>query len=233
MWVRAGFLSTEKPDRAAQTLTILDLTSNMPQCKQRSLAVKTMPSLLNKTTDQRILHHGTWEQFKCIQKGFDGASGVRLFYYDGAIEVLMPGREHEIFSCIIGYLVTTVLAEKGIFFQPTGAMTQEKEGVVSAQADESYCIGSAKPIPDLSIEVVFTSGGSSKLERYQALGVPEVWFWEDGLLKFYQLRDGSYEQIDRSQLPGLSDLDLDLLKRCILMAETDTGEAIRAFRREL
>jgi Uma2 family endonuclease len=77
-------------------------------------------------------------------------------------------------------------------------MTQQKEGVVSAQADESYCIRSAKPIPALSIEVVFTSGSTSKLECYKALGVPEVWFWEDGLLKLYHLRDGSYEPINRS-----------------------------------
>jgi Uma2 family endonuclease len=192
-----------------------------------------MPPLLDKTTDQRIVHHGTWEQFKFIQKGFEGSPGVRLFYYDGAIEILMPGQDHETFARVIGYLVTTFLVEQGIFFKPTGAMTQEKEGVVSAQADDSYCIGSVKSIPDLSIEVVFTSGGTSKLERYKALGVPEVWFWEDGLLKLYHLRDGSYEPIDRSQLPGLSELDLDLLRRCVLMAETDAGEAIRAFRREI
>ena len=192
-----------------------------------------MPPLLNKTTDQRIIHQGTWEQFKFIQKGFEGSPGVRLFYYDGTVEVLMPGQDHETFARVIGYLVTTFLVEQGIFFKPTGAMTQEKPGVVSAQADESYCIGSVKSIPDLSIEVVFTSGGISKLERYKALGVPEVWFWEDGLLKLYHLQDGSYEPIERSQLPGLSELDLDLLRRCILMAETDAGEAIRAFHREI
>ncbi|MGB7442366.1 MAG: Uma2 family endonuclease [Coleofasciculaceae cyanobacterium] len=192
-----------------------------------------MPPLLEKTTDQRIVHHGTWEQFKFIQKGFEGSPGVRLFYYGGAIEILMPGREHEIFASIIGYLITTFLTEKGIFFQPTRSMTQEKEGVVSTQADESFCIGSVKSIPDLSIEVVFPSGGTSKLERYKALGVQEVWFWEDGLLKLYHLRDGSYESIERSQLPRLSELNLDLLKRCILMAETDAGEAIRTFRREI
>jgi Uma2 family endonuclease len=191
-----------------------------------------MPPLLNPTTDQRIVHHGTWAQFKFIQKGFDGSPGVRLFYYDGTIEILMPGREHEIFARIIGYLVTTFLTENGIFFQPTRAMTQEKEGVVSVQADESYCIGTVKPIPDLSIEVVFTSGGIGKLERYQALGVTEVWFWQDGVLKLYHLREGRYEQRDRSQLPELRNLDLDLLGRCILMAETDAGEAIRTFRRE-
>ena len=189
--------------------------------------------LLDKSTDQRIVHHGTWEQFNLIQKGFNGSPGIRLSYYQGTIEVLMPGREHEIFSRLIGYLVTTFLVEKGIFFQPTGAMTQEKAGVVSAQADESYCIESVKPIPDLSIEVIFTSGGTSKLERYKALGVPEVWFWEDGVLKLYRLQDGTYEPIDRSQLPGLNELNLDLLRRCISMAETDTGEAIRVFRRGL
>jgi len=192
-----------------------------------------MPPLLDKTTDQRIVHHGTWEQFNFIQKGFEGSPGVRLFYYEQTIEILMPGQDHETFARVIGYLVTTFLVEQGIFFKPTGAMTQEKEGVVSAQADESYCIGSVKPIPDLSIEVVFTSGGTSKLERYKALGVPEVWFWEDGSLKLYHLQDGSYEPINHSQLPGLSELDLDLLRRCILMAETDAGEAIRAFRREI
>jgi Uma2 family endonuclease len=192
-----------------------------------------MPQLLSKTTDQRIIHHGMWERFKFIQKGFEGSSRVRLFYYDGTIEILMPGQDHETFAHIIGYLITTFLVEMGIFFKPTGAMTQEKSGFVSVQADESYCIGSVKPIPDLSIEVVFTSGGISKLERYKALGVPEVWFWEDGLLKIYHLQDGSYELIDRSQLVGLSNLDLDLLQRCILMAETDAGEAIRVFRREM
>ncbi|MEQ8960373.1 MAG: Uma2 family endonuclease, partial [Coleofasciculus sp. C2-GNP5-27] len=68
-------------------------------------------------------------------------------------------------------------------------------------------------------------------ERYQALGVSEVWFWQDGLLKLYHLGDGGYEPIERSQLPGLSELDIDWLRQCILMAETDAGEAIRAFRR--
>ncbi|HBB32625.1 MAG TPA: hypothetical protein DDZ80_10990 [Cyanobacteria bacterium UBA8803] len=192
-----------------------------------------MSPLLNKTTDQRIFHYGTWEQFKFIQKGFDGSCGVRLFYYEGTIEILMPGQDHETLARVIGYLVTTFLVEQGVFFKPTGAMTQEKSGVVSAQADESYCIERVTPIPDLSIEVVFTSGGTSKLERYKALDVPEVWFWEDRLLKLYHLREGSYKPIERSQLPGLSELDIDLLRRCILMGETDAGEAIRVFRREI
>lgn len=192
-----------------------------------------MPITLTTTTDQRIVHAGTWEQFQWIQQGFNGSAGVRLSYYNGTIEILMPGREHEIFASIIGYLITTFLVENNIFFQPTGAMTQERTGIVSAQADQSYCIGSVKPVPDLAIEVIFTSGSIAKLERYNALGVPEVWFWEDGTLQLYQLQPDGYQTIDRSQLPGLNTLDLELLTRCILMAETDAGEAIRSFRRQL
>ena len=184
--------------------------------------------------DQCMVHHGrTWEQFKHIQKGFEDCLGVRLFYYDGTIEILIPGREHELFGHIIGCLVTIFLAQNGIFFQPTGSMTQEREQEASAQAAQSYCIGSVKPIPDLSIEIVFTSGGVEKLARYRVLEVPEVWFWQDGVLILYSLCADGYQRINRSQLPGLEDLDINLLKRCILIAETDTGEAVRAFQQEI
>jgi len=140
----------------------------------------------------------------------------------------MPGEDHEFFSRVIHYLVTTFLLKKGIKFKMTGAKTQEQEGQVSAQADESYCIGGSKPIPDLSIEVIFSSG-SNKLARYRALGVPEVWFWEDGTLTLYHLREDGYELIERSELPGLHQLDIDLLKRCILLSETDFAEAVQIF----
>lgn len=194
---------------------------------------QTQP-LKNPARDQRIVNHGrTWQQFKLIQKGFAESSGVRLFYYNNTIEILMPGREHEFFKTLIGLLIETFFVEKGIEFEPTGSMTQEIEGEVSAEADESYCIGESKPIPDLAIEVVFTSGGPNKLARYRALGVSEVWFWEDGLFSLYHLRNDDYDRIDRSQLEGLKDLDIDLLMRCVLMAQTSKVEAVRTFRRAI
>ena len=202
-------------------------------CLINSQVRSPMTQLLQKSTDQRILLQGTWGKFKLIQQASEDSPGVRLAYYDGTIEILMPGEDHEFFSHIIGYLLTTFLLEKGVPFKPTGAQTQEQEGEAAAQADQSYCIGAAKPIPDLSIEVIFTSGGVNKLARYQALGVSEVWFWEDGVLTLHRLRGASYEQSDRSELAGLNRLDIDLLRRCILMAETDFSEAVRVFRQEM
>ncbi|MEP0879225.1 Uma2 family endonuclease [Funiculus sociatus GB2-M2] len=188
-----------------------------------------MTQLLDKPTDQRIVLQGTWEQFKLIQQASQDSPGVKLFFYEGTIEVLMPGFQHENFSEIIGYLVTTFLLSQGITFVPSGSVTQEREGKASAQADKSYCLGGAKPIPDLSIEVIFTSGSSNKLARYEALGVSEVWFWQDGVLTLHHLRNEGYEQIGGSELPGLEQLDVDLLRRCILMAETDFPLAVQTF----
>lgn len=184
------------------------------------------------TTDQRIVLSGrSWEQFKLIQQGLEDSPGTRLFYYDGTIEILMPGRDHEVFKSLIGFLIELFFLENDIEFEATGSMTQEREGTASAQADESYCIGASKPVPDLSIEVIFTSGGPSKLQRYQALGVPEVWFWQDGVFTLYRLRGNGYERLDRSEIPELTGLDVELLTRCVLMGETSRLEAMREFRK--
>ncbi|MBD2579377.1 Uma2 family endonuclease [Oscillatoria sp. FACHB-1406] len=181
--------------------------------------------------DRAIVYsHIPWQQFKLIQAGFNNAPGIKLAYYDNTIEILMPGREHEFFSRFIGFLIGMFCWEKGIEFEPMGSMTQEKEGIVSLQADESYCFGTSKPIPDLAIEIIFSSGNANKLQKYRALEVPEVWFWQDGLLRLYHLYDTDYRKIARSQLPELSTLDIELLTRCVLMAQTSRLEAIQAFR---
>jgi Uma2 family endonuclease len=195
----------------------------------------TQSPLLNQpSSDQRLMYGGiTWQQFKLIQAGFAESPGVRLFYYNGTIEILMPGREHEFFKTIIGMLIELFCLEMAIEFEPTGSMTQEREEEVSAQADESYCFGESKPTPDLAIEVVFTSGGPNKLKRYQALGVPEVWFWQDGLFSLYRLRDTDYEKISHSEIPELATLDMDLLTRCVLIAQTSRLEAATTFRNAL
>lgn len=184
----------------------------------------------NKSTEQRFIHSGmNWQQFKLLQESFADAPGIRLAYYKGEVEILAVSQDHEVFSRLIGILLAEYFVEKGIEFTPTGSFTQEKEGVSSVQADESYFIGELGITPDLSIEVVFTSGSLNKLGRYQELGVPEVWFWEDGLFTLHHLRSDGYERINKSEL--LPDLDIDLLTRCVLM--TSRVEAIREFRRAL
>jgi Uma2 family endonuclease len=191
----------------------------------------TMTQTPLKPKDQRLVYSGiSWEEFKSIEAGFANAPGIRLFYCQGEVEILAVSQDHEFFSRTICTLLSVYCAEKGIECAPTGSFTQAKEGVASAQANESYFIGrrrTANSPPDLSIEIVFSSGNESKLQRYLALEVPEVWFWEDGLFAMYRLGIGGYEKISASVL--LPDLDINLLSRCLLMASS--VEAMREFRR--
>lgn len=178
---------------------------------------------------QRFVHSGmSWQQFKLLQESFADSPGIRLAYYKGEVEILTVSPDHESISRMITGLLILYFLENEIEFNPLGSCTQEKPEDVSVQADESFAIGSSTATtPNLSIEVVFTSGGERKLTRYKALGVPEVWFWEDGVLKMYQLQALGYERITRSHV--LPNLDINLLSRCLMMASK--VEATREFRR--
>ena len=194
---------------------------------QTSIRISPLP-------DQHIITSDvTWEQFKLIQIGLAEARNVRLYYYKNTVEILMPGREHEIFSRLIGFLIGLFCLENSIEFEPLGSATQKKEGEVSAEPDESYCFGSSKLIPDLVIEVMFTSGGPDKLQRYQVLEIPEVWFWQDGVFSLYRLRGKSYQAISHSEIPELATLDIELLTRCVLMAQMSRLQAANTFRSSL
>jgi hypothetical protein len=63
------------------------------------------------------------------------------------------------------------------------------------------------------------------MQRDKILGVSEVWFWQDGLLTLHRLRGDRCDRIYRSEIPELADLDLDLLARCVLVAQTSRLEA--------
>lgn len=184
--------------------------------------------------DQRIVHSGiTWQQFKLIQSGFGDTRNVRLFYYNNTVEIIMPGRDHEFFKSIIGFLLELFCLETGTEFEPLGSTTQEREDEASAEPDESYCFGSSKPIPDLVIEVIFSSGSIKKLHLYRALNIPEVWFWEDGVFSLYRLRGVDYEPITQSEVSELETLDIEVLTRCVLIAQTSRLDAANTLRKAL
>ena len=184
----------------------------------------------SKLDRQTISLQRTWKQFQLIRAGFENAPGVRLFYANQKVEIVMPGREHELFKGIIGLLIETFLIERDREFEPTGSMDQVKEEAAFVQADESYSFGKTKDIPDISIEVIFSSGSAAKLERYQILGVSEVWLWEDGIFALYHLREHGYDRIERSELTEFIDLDMKLLTRCVLLGETSRLAAVKAFK---
>lgn len=187
----------------------------------------TIPKPSEPPTEQRFVRTGvTWEDFKAIQRGFANSPGVRLFYYRGELEILGTSPEHEIVKGNIGFLVEDYMLSEELEFVATGSFSQEREDEAAAQADESYCFDTQKPIPDLAIEIVITSGGPSKLKRYKALGVKEVWFWEDGVIEIHYMDGNDYKRIKRSRF--LPNLNTEHLAMCA--AISSRPEAVRQFR---
>jgi Uma2 family endonuclease len=183
-----------------------------------------------------VLYNVTWEQLEQLD-GSLANTGARLTYLDGMLEIMAPLSEaHEEPKSRVSRLVESFLQEKAIRFYIRGSQTQGvKENGGRLEPDESYSIGSKKPIPDLAIEVTVTSGGIDKLLIYERLGVPEVWFWKDGTIDVYCLRQtgdggtGVYEQVLRSEL--LPELDVELVAEHSRMA--DQYDAIQSFIRLL
>jgi hypothetical protein len=176
--------------------------------------------------DQVIRIPGGWEQFEFIQRGFEHHRGIRLSYFNGTIEIFMPGRAHEVFKTIIGMLIETFLLDHEIEFVATGAMTRKVEGLVALEPDESYEIGDLR----LAIEVNFSNGGVAKLQLYKELEVNEVWFWEDGVLDIYYLEATGYEKVANSKIPEMATIDLAVFSACILAGETSKVSAVKMLR---
>ncbi len=155
----------------------------------------------------------TWSQFELLESSFDGIAGVKFVYFDGILEIMAPSPDHEDYKSTIGLLLEAYMRTVGIRFYSRGSATLGSKALGGRkEPDESYNLDVKKPIPDLVIEVIITSGGIDLLQLYQRLEVPEVWLWQDGILKTYRL-ESSYEAISRSYF--LPDLDLDVLTKYI------------------
>lgn len=184
-----------------------------------------MIQLLDKP--QQFTHAGfSWGEFKTLQRAFDEKPGIRVAYFKGEVEILTVSPEHAIIAENLGFLLETWMLDRGIDFVATGDMTVERERVVSAQGDKSYCFDSKQLVPDLSIEVVIKGEGTSKLKRYAELRVKEVWFWQEGEISIYRLQDNQYQEATVSQFaPGI---DLFHLAQCA--AVESRAKAVKQFR---
>jgi len=147
-------------------------------------------TLIPNASEQSLVLPGRydWGHLKSLQTWVKDTPGLKITYLDGHIELMTTGKPHERIKKLIAILIETYCFELGIRFFPAGNATCEaEEKGASFNLDESYCFETDKDYPDLGIEVVFTSGGIDKLEKYRRFNVPEVWFWQNGQLSVYVL----------------------------------------------
>lgn len=172
----------------------------------------------------------TWQAYESLLTSLGDRSSYRVAYLLGTLEIMSPSRSHELDKENIGRLLEAYLEENRIRFWGLGSTTfRQKDQQAGKEPDKSYCLGTEKDIPDLAIEVIYTSGGVDTLEIYQRLGVGEVWFLQDRQLKIYCLQDNNYQQTIQSEL--LPDLDLALLAQYVIIS--DPLEAVVEWRKQV
>jgi Uma2 family endonuclease len=193
-----------------------------------------IPHEISDRIDHRVILHGiSWRDYEALLAMRGESSGIRVAYLQGELELMTPSQDHEKLKKMLARLIEAFAEEKNLVLDGVGSWTIKEEAKKRGlEPDECYVLGERqKPptIPDIAIEVVWTSGGLNKLTIYQGLGIPEVWFWMDGGLTFHILKEADYVSSERSE--KLPDLDPELLAR--FMRGSGQTQAVREFRKAL
>ncbi|MDF5730847.1 MAG: Uma2 family endonuclease [Rhizonema sp. PD38] len=193
-----------------------------------------------------MLHDISWREFEAILEELGDRRATRLAYSRGTLEIRMPLHKHEIAKIIIEDLLKILLEELNIDCEPFGSTTfRRKDMTQGIEPDNSFYIqNSARmigkeriylevdPPPDLAIVVDVTS--KTQLDVYEALGIPELWRYEDGKLQINILQDGKYIELQFSPtFPNLPILEIipQFVEQSRIVGRSSTLKAFRLFLR--
>jgi Uma2 family endonuclease len=180
--------------------------------------------------DQRIvLRNVTWAQYEALIAMFgDDQPGVRVSYLEGTLELMSPGRRHELIKKALARLVEAYAVERNVPLTGLGQATFRKAAKErGVEPDECWFLGDheGRDAPDIAFEVVITTSAVDRLALYAGLAVPEVWFWRPGRFSIHRLTGHAYERRSHSEfLPGL---DFTLI--ATLVERRDQTAAVREY----
>ncbi|MEY2831421.1 MAG: hypothetical protein RLZZ574_679 [Cyanobacteriota bacterium] len=180
-----------------------------------------------------ICSNTSWEEYEAVLQQKANSSAYRISFLNDVLKIMSPSRNHEIIKDFIYLLIVSYCDAIELDYYPLGSTTlKQKDKSVGKEPDTSFCFNSLKQIPDLAVEVIFSSGSVEDLEKYQKLGVKEVWFWINNKLEIYVLIDDTYQQQNSSY--NLADLNRKLLEKYISQVLTGNPRMLKkAFLQEI
>jgi Uma2 family endonuclease len=190
-----------------------------------------------------LFHNVSWQEFEAILDELGDRRAARIAYSNGTLEIRMPLPGHEVDKEIIGDMVKILLEELEIDRECFGSTTFKREDMIfGIEPDRCFYIQNhavmigkrrldlkVDPPPDLAIEIDVIS--KTQLSAYEALGVPELWRYDNGKLQINLLRDGKYVESEMS--PTFPDFPIieaisQFVEQSGMMG---TSPALRAFRK--
>ncbi|MEO0533333.1 MAG: Uma2 family endonuclease [Cyanobacteria bacterium P01_A01_bin.123] len=169
--------------------------------------------------DRVVLHNISWQQFENLLNDLGEHRTARIAYDQGALEIMTPLPEHEYFKETIGDAIKDMAEVLNLDYESYGSTTWRRE-VRQAGLEPDNCFYfqnealvrgkldfdlDRDPPPDLALEIDVTSKSLDRFPIYARLGIPELWCYDDGLLKIYRLQQEQYVQAEESDIfPSLA-----------------------------
>jgi Uma2 family endonuclease len=176
----------------------------------------------------------SWQAYESMLALRGDRAGVRMYFLDGAIEIMSPAKTHESRKTCLARLLELWALETGVSLNGFGSWTLKKpRRKAGAEPDECYILGDSteQEVPDLVIEVEWSRQlGLPKEEIYRRLGVRELWTLKaDGTLVVRVRVKGEWSLRTRSKLLP----KLDLAKLLEFSTIEPQSQAVRKFRDSL
>lgn len=159
-----------------------------------------------------VLYDVSWDTFESLLKDTGENRGSRFAYECGTLEIMTPLFEHENPKIQLDRLIFALAEVLDTELISAGSTTlKRKINKKGIEPDTCYYIQNepairgketlnleTDPPPDLAIEIDITSSSVNKFNIYAALGVAELWRYDGDVLRFYQLLEGEYIEINFS-----------------------------------
>ena len=168
--------------------------------------------LTQRRADRVVLHNISWQQFENLLVDLGESRAARVAYDDGTLEIMTPLPEHEYYKETISIAIQDIAEILDQDYESLGSTTWKRE-IKKAGVEPDNCFYfqneprirgklefdlSQDPPPDLALEIDVTSKSLSRFSIYARLGVPEIWCYDSGELKIYQLQNEGYMEVETS-----------------------------------
>lgn len=166
-----------------------------------------------------ILYEQTWEDYEQLLENVGEASGLRISFDSGTLEIMTLSTEHENYARLLEKLIGVLSLRLNIDIESFGSATMRKSSAAKGiEPDACFYVQSVEqigskirldfsvdPPPDIAVEIDLYHESLDKFAIYAALGVPEIWRYTGGKFEIYKLTDGTYKSLEKSHsLPVLS-----------------------------
>jgi Uma2 family endonuclease len=195
-----------------------------------------------------LLQEVSWEEFEAILQELGDRRSARVAYYDGLLEIMSPLPEHEYFKETLGDAIKDMAETLELEYESYGSTTWRRQAKQAGlEPDNCFYFQhevevrgklqfdlNQDPPPDLALEIDITHQSLGRFPIYARLGVPELWCYDAGMLKVYQLQQGQYVEVKQSMI--FPKLDIAALPQ-LIQAHRSAGRlalrrSIRAWVRE-